>query len=353
MFTRRQIEQYQIIQLEDPSELQDVACYDKSSYNLRLGDECCLIGNGMAVENCSSGIGVLVIPPFSCVLVSTLEWLKMPEKVSGRWGLKIKYALSGLIFQAGPQIEPGYQGRLFGLLFNLSSSEQQLSFKEPIWAIDFQRFGTGKIEIPEKNSPLLRLRDFTGKGIPNGTISQLWDDSKKTLQRMEEHLSAANAQKEKTQGDKEKLQNLIMQRRWNWENFLLMIVTVIVGGVFTLFVTKSTYDKDDELVLHRAKMLLEQMEDLVEQNKKLNTDASHSAAKSASGNESVPSAPANMAMPEQGGGPTKSSSHVNSLPLIPNSPSTGNEAEGAVGAPPPDGGAAAPESKSNREKEIR
>lgn len=118
--------------------------YDQTSYNLRLGAEYWLIadsGKLPHVGDCSTGTRVLRIPPFACALVGTDEILDLPADVYGRWGLKIRHAMSGLIFQAGPQIEPGSRGRMFGLLFNLSSSPRELHFQTPLWSIDFSRTG--------------------------------------------------------------------------------------------------------------------------------------------------------------------------------------------------------------------
>ncbi len=54
---------------------------------------------------------------------STYEKVKLPNNIAGRFDLRIQWALQGLILQVGTQIEPGYEGRLFGLLHNFSKKE--------------------------------------------------------------------------------------------------------------------------------------------------------------------------------------------------------------------------------------
>jgi deoxycytidine triphosphate deaminase len=165
-----------LIRLPDGSPAPD-KFYDYTSYNLRLGGEYCLIQggrHGIRSDDCSSGIGMLSLPPFACVLVSTEEIVKLPLDIAGRWGLKIRPAMSGLVFQAGPQIEPGSYTRLFGLLFNLSSEEKHIKHLSTMWSIDFERLRKPVRKKPLQQHPIIAMREYTQHGLPFGSLNEIY-----------------------------------------------------------------------------------------------------------------------------------------------------------------------------------
>lgn len=224
MLSKDDIIKLNIINLEG-AERPPLTSYDNTSYNLRLGKQFLVIqglhklGYKEKIGDCSKGTGILKLPAFSCALVSTEEWIKIPNNVFGRWGLKIRPAMSGLMFQAGPQIEPGSQGRLFGLLFNLTSAEKQLSYLTPMWSIDFERIhGTSKCidNTMKTGEPILNMSKYTQMGIPSGSISEIYADYKK-------------------------LQKSVSKRR----DIGITIIVLLSSLLLPVVVTKLTYDKDD------------------------------------------------------------------------------------------------------------
>ena len=116
------------------------SCYKSASYDLRLGLE--YLRPKRRNESTSHLFDgeSLSIPPFSSIIVSTHEILSIPNNVIGKFNLKIKMALRGLFVQMGTQVEPGYNGRLFALLQNISDEEVQLkaaSEDKTIFTIEF------------------------------------------------------------------------------------------------------------------------------------------------------------------------------------------------------------------------
>ncbi|GAH79448.1 unnamed protein product, partial [marine sediment metagenome] len=61
-----------------------------------------------------------------------------PQHV-GRFGLRSKYARKGLIATTGPQIDPGYDGRLILGLTNLTPKAVSLPYKDDLVSIEFHR----------------------------------------------------------------------------------------------------------------------------------------------------------------------------------------------------------------------
>ncbi len=263
MLTRTQIESLGIIQ--DASK----SCFDNTSYNLRLGQEHVIIGKGDPEYKDAHSLGIR-IPPFGCVLVSTLEWLKMPDGVSGRWGLKIRPALTGLIFQAGPQIEPNYMGKLFGLLFNLSAEERVLDPEQPLWSIDFTSI-KGRKPKPHPASeikPDISIKQFlTPSRLPHGSPGQLFTElqtlfaqattkAEKREQRLEEQLNELKVRNDKLIEQLNSKKNITT-------TILLGVFVVALCAFVPLGISKSMYDKDEFVSLIEGRGVLEKLQGAV------------------------------------------------------------------------------------------
>lgn len=105
-----------------------------ASYDLSLGDEYRLGGKPRFLNKEKR---YLTIPPYEVAIVKTLEKLKMPKNLIGRWNLRISYVYKGLLWVGGPQVDPGFEGHLYCPLYNLSTRPVILEYEEPFATIDF------------------------------------------------------------------------------------------------------------------------------------------------------------------------------------------------------------------------
>ena len=115
-------------------------CLQPASYDLRLGDVFLQFdtkGNGHFVNAINAGLPSLKLRPFEPVLFSTKEKVQTKKNIIGRFDLKVRYALNGIILQVGPQVEPCYTGPLFGCLLNVSGKERSIEFGKPFLSIEF------------------------------------------------------------------------------------------------------------------------------------------------------------------------------------------------------------------------
>lgn len=115
---------------------------DPASVDLRVGEE----GWGRQTENWLSRLvrsrrpgridisesKIIRFPRGSITFILTLETIKLSKKVSGMYGLRSRYAREGLILLSGPQIAPGFEGRLTATIFNAVTREVELSYAEPL-----------------------------------------------------------------------------------------------------------------------------------------------------------------------------------------------------------------------------
>lgn len=114
-------------------------CIQPASYDLRIGDKIYTSTSKtpeIPIDLTSNG-GAFRLPPYGNALLMTYEKLKLSKKYIGRFGLKSGFARRGLIASTGPQVDPGFDGKLFITIFNLLPISRILSYKEKFLTIEF------------------------------------------------------------------------------------------------------------------------------------------------------------------------------------------------------------------------
>jgi deoxycytidine triphosphate deaminase len=107
-------------------------------YKITLGEDYAMGGKLRKLHN-KPGMNELTIPPFQVAIVSTQQILNMPRFLIARWNLDIDLVYKGLLWVGGPQVDPGYHGRLFCPIYNLSNEPVTLKLGDDIASIDFVR----------------------------------------------------------------------------------------------------------------------------------------------------------------------------------------------------------------------
>ena len=110
-----------------------------ASIDFRLGPEA-FLGSGDEIIRLEAQ-RLLAIPPGEMAIVSVLERVEISASIAGHIGLRSTYARRGLALLAGPQIDPGFRGRLHVVLVNLSPVEITISHGEPLITIVFHDLG--------------------------------------------------------------------------------------------------------------------------------------------------------------------------------------------------------------------
>lgn len=154
VLTAKEIEEHNLIY---PLEKK---CLNSASYDLRLGSEvfeCGKDNTNITVLGDSSFC--VKIESFGTILFSTLEKVRVPQGIVGRFGLKIRYGLKGLILQVGPQVMPGYEGPLFGAILNTSGRPQELHYKDTLLNIEFSYTSPG-LDPRFNNEVVSDLKEF-------------------------------------------------------------------------------------------------------------------------------------------------------------------------------------------------
>lgn len=153
-----------------------------ASYDLELGDEYYHKGK---ISYLSETNPFLLIDPYDYVIVTSKETANMPLEMAGRFDIRVKLFCQGVILSNGTQIDPGFKGKLFCLLFNTSNSPVVLKRSEQYATIEFIKLVEatepyhGKYQ--DKNSIIHYLPANTLQGGMNELkkeIEQIKDDSK-------------------------------------------------------------------------------------------------------------------------------------------------------------------------------
>ncbi|HKW29944.1 MAG TPA: dCTP deaminase, partial [Verrucomicrobiae bacterium] len=108
-----------------------------ASYDLRVGEQGATT-TGRKLVNIKE-VGYLAIEPGDFAILITLEELKLGPQYSARFGLRSKYARKGLIATTGPQVDPGYHGRLIIGLTNLTPKSVTLPYKDDLLTVEFHK----------------------------------------------------------------------------------------------------------------------------------------------------------------------------------------------------------------------
>ncbi|MDE2463552.1 MAG: hypothetical protein KGO02_07560 [Alphaproteobacteria bacterium] len=83
--------------------------------------------------------GYLVVQPGDFAVIQVFETIRLDAQHTARFGLRSKYARRGLIATTGPQVAPGYEGRLMVGITNLTPKPVTLPYKDDFLSIEFHR----------------------------------------------------------------------------------------------------------------------------------------------------------------------------------------------------------------------
>lgn len=107
-----------------------------ASYDLRLGDQ---YYYGGKIKTIGKNNLILTIEPYDYAIVSSKEEICLPKDVVAHFGLTVGLFCQGIILSNGLQVDPGFRGTLFCLLFNTSNRPVSLKRNEHYATIEFTK----------------------------------------------------------------------------------------------------------------------------------------------------------------------------------------------------------------------
>ncbi len=108
-----------------------------ASYDLRVGQSGATTSTKKLINIRETGY--ILLQPGDFAIVTVLEEIKLGPQYAARFGLRSKYARKGVIATTGPQIDPGYRGRLILGLTNLTPRPISMPYKDDFITVEFHR----------------------------------------------------------------------------------------------------------------------------------------------------------------------------------------------------------------------
>jgi deoxycytidine triphosphate deaminase len=108
-----------------------------AAYTLRIGDD--YIDSEGKRQKLSGGEDFFVFKKNSIVFVSTKEELDIPYYIIARFNLRVNWVYAGILLGTGPQVDPGFSGKLSCPLYNLTNVDIVITRGEDFATIDFEK----------------------------------------------------------------------------------------------------------------------------------------------------------------------------------------------------------------------
>jgi len=114
----------------------------------------------------------LTIEPFSAALLQTDEVLTLSSRMVGRLGPRSNILSRGIFVSTGPQIDPGFNGRLFVTLINMTDHPFSIGYREKFLSVEFHGLSQEPSRVykgPHQNKTELSSEDMNavlGRGGP-------------------------------------------------------------------------------------------------------------------------------------------------------------------------------------------
>lgn len=141
-----------------------------ASYDLLLGDEYYYDGKIKHLTNSSS---FLTIEPYDYAIVSCKESARIPRDIIGKFGLTVGLFCQGIILSNGPQIDPGFNGTLFCLLFNTSNRAVHLKRGMHYATIEFNKLLEPAPPYEGNYQGKSKIIDYIPANALHGAINEL------------------------------------------------------------------------------------------------------------------------------------------------------------------------------------
>jgi deoxycytidine triphosphate deaminase len=233
-----------------------------ASYDLTLGADVWCQGKFITLSEASP---FMEIPAYSYAIVSAAELANLPCMFTARFGLKNSLFFQGVILSNGPQIDPGYRGALFCMLYNGRDSSIKLRLGMTFSTIEFISLS-------------MISKGYTGK----------YQDKTKLINFMSTEAAMTDGGKilERTQIEIQKLnisfkafKDQIIASESNFRNNSLVLLGIgfaafVAIGIYALNAASQIDEKMIEIKSYKQDIIAQQKSKIVALEEKLNKKSS-------------------------------------------------------------------------------
>lgn len=159
----------------------DLAQIQSASYDLRLADMYWCQGKFITLDTKNP---IAEIPPYSYIFVQAVEHACLPRFMAADFDTTVSLFFNGIILSNGPQVDPGYKGALFCMLYNACDTTMGISRGKHFATIQFSSTVGGARGYQDQYQGKILFQDFI-KGreakSPGGIIFERLEQLKKEL----------------------------------------------------------------------------------------------------------------------------------------------------------------------------
>ncbi|MFI3172502.1 MAG: hypothetical protein R3Y24_11495 [Eubacteriales bacterium] len=148
----------------------NLKCVSNSSYDLLVGDEYYYAGNVGVLTDKSPFIA---IEPYDYVLASCQEVIALPRDIVGRFDVSVNLFCQGVILSNSTQVDPGFHGKLFCLLFNTSNKVVYLKRGTHYATIEFNKLIEPTTAYGGKYNYKNSIVEYLPSNVMQGAINEL------------------------------------------------------------------------------------------------------------------------------------------------------------------------------------
>lgn len=177
-----------------------------ASYDLRLGNEYYYGGEIKKIEDESFR---LTIEPYDYAIVSSKEEICLPKDVVAHFGLTVGLFCQGIILSNGQQVDPGFRGTLFCLLFNTSNRPVTIKRGEHYSTIEFTKMNQFASKYKGKYQEKREIIDVIPPNAMQGAINEL----------------------------KKEIEELRRESR-NMQNIYVSVISIVIAAISILMILK-------------------------------------------------------------------------------------------------------------------
>lgn len=141
-----------------------------ASYDLRLADEYFYSGE---IKELSKKNPFIIIEPYDYVIASCYEAANFPRDITARFDVAVNLFCQGIILSNSTQVDPGFRGKLFCLLFNTSNKSVCLKRGQHFVTIEFQKLLEPTTPYNGRYSEKEEIVYYLPNNVMQGAINEL------------------------------------------------------------------------------------------------------------------------------------------------------------------------------------
>lgn len=230
-----------------------------ASYEVRMQGLCRIWNKDGVLKDtylCKEG-DKFKLPPNSIAFIEVEPIFRLPDYIAIRFNLKITHVYRGLLLGTGPLIDPGFVGKIFIPLHNLTMNSYVFLFNDGLIWVEF----TKTSEVRRNNNTLIEgsdqyVKDGVFKAFDESKTKKKLDDYLKKAADSRSIISSIPGALRESRESASKAEKSAEKARETNRNVGIAVVATVVIGIFATWIQMSALHVDLDL-LQQAYMAIQ------------------------------------------------------------------------------------------------